>query len=374
MTGRIAAVIPCAGFSSRMGTLKPLLSLWGRPLIVRVIETVRSVAVEEPLVVVGHRAEELAPVIESAGARVLRNPDFAQGMYSSIRIGVTHLAHTCDAFFLLPADIPLVRPATFERLAEAWRLQPGHILYPVFSGRRGHPPLIPANLIPSVLEQSGGGGLRAVLAHYEAQVIEVPVADENILFDVDRPEDYDTAVERFARMGDPSPAECEAILCDVYPAAEDIVRHSRQVQRAAMAICRALNQTGAGLDEARVAAAALLHDIAKGASDHARTGGLLIKSLGFGGVGDIIAAHTDLPENEMRHPNEAAVVYLADKLVAKDRFVSLESRFEDAFQRFENDPAARSAIERRQAAAMAVKALVEQRIGLSLPQLLSEGE
>jgi hypothetical protein len=76
----------------------------------------------------------------------------------------------------------------------------------------------------------------------------------------------------------------------------------------------------------------------------------------------------------MRHPNEAAVVYLADKLVAKDRFVSLESRFEDAFQRFENDPAARSAIERRQAAAMAVKALVEQRIGLSLPQLLSEGE
>jgi len=375
MTGRrLAAVIPCAGFSSRMGDFKPLLSLGGQPLIVRVVETLKRADVGEIRVVVGHRAEALAPIVEKAGAVVLENPRFTEGMFSSICVGAARLDRDWDGFFLLPADIPLVRAATVRRLAEVWRRQPGALVYPVFSGRRGHPPLIPADLISAILESDGAGGLRAVLAAYDHRALEIPVADENIHFDVDRPEDYDAAKGRFAHLGDPSPAECDTILSEVCPVPEDVMRHGRQVQRVAVAVCRGLNLAGAGLDESRVAAAALLHDIAKGAPDHAGTGGRLLTSLGFDRVGDIVAAHTDLPESEMHHPGEAAVVYLADKLVMTDRIVSLEQRFANALRRFGDDPEARSAIERRRDAAMGVKAYVEQRTGRALSQLLHWGE
>lgn len=374
MTGRLSAVIPCAGFSTRMGRFKPLLLLGGRPIIVQVIETVRNANPEEIFVVVGHRAEELAPIVKKAGARILRNPDFAHGMFSSVRIGVRGLADNCDAFIFLPADIPLVRPATLRRLAGISRRKPERILYPVFLGQRGHPPVIPSDLIPSILENSGDGGLRAVLAEHENQALEVPVADENILFDVDRPQDYEAAVERFVRFHDPSPAECEAILSEVHPTVEDVVHHGRQVQRTAVEICRAMNQAGAGLDESRVAAAGLMHDIAKGTPDHARVGGGILKSAGFDRIAELVAAHTDLPETELHTPGEAAIVYLADKLTEADRFVSLESRFESALQRFGRDPAARSAIKRRQAAAMTLKTKVEQFTGRPLSQLHSEWE
>jgi HD superfamily phosphohydrolase YqeK len=139
-----------------------------------------------------------------------------------------------------------------------------------------------------------------------------------------------------------------------------------------MALCRAMNRTGAGLDEKRVAAAALLHDIAKGAPDHARAGARMLDALGFDRVGAIVAAHTDLPAEEVQNPQEAAVVYLADKLVGPDRFVPIESRFDVALRRFGRDPAARAAIARRRATALTVKTRVEQGAGMSLTQVLAE--
>jgi len=203
MTGRLSAVIPCAGLSSRMKRFKPLLTLGGRPIIVHVIETLRSASPEEIIAVTGHRADELEAIVLRAGARVARNPEYAQGMFSSVCVGVKNLAENCDAFLLLPADICLVRSATIRRLAEVGRRQPGRIVYPLFLGRRGHPPVIPSDLIPPILAYTGEGGLRAVLADQQDRALEVPVADENILFDMDRPEDYVTAAERFARLHDP---------------------------------------------------------------------------------------------------------------------------------------------------------------------------
>jgi putative nucleotidyltransferase with HDIG domain len=354
-----------------MGAFKPLLPLGDKTLLEHVIGTVERFGPAALHVVVGYRAESLMPLLENTGAAVVRNRMFKRGMYSSVCAGLRSLAADIDAFFLLPADIPLVRTATFRRLAVARRGRPHRIVYPVFQERRGHPPLIPVRLIPAILERSGRRGLRSVLAQWEDLALNVDVADEHILFDVDRPEDYAAAKLRLARLEEPSPAECEVMLNSIWAVAPDILRHSRQVQQAAVAICRTLNRAGARIDEDRVAAAALLHDIAKGAPDHARTGGRMLREMGFERIGDIVASHIDLPEAELRNPKEAAVVYLADKLVSKERFVALESRFDAALARFDKDARARSAVERRRAAAMAVQRYVEDKAGTSLERVLS---
>jgi CTP:molybdopterin cytidylyltransferase MocA/HD superfamily phosphodiesterase len=369
---KIAAVILSAGASTRMGAFKPLLELGGKPLLVHVIETAHRAGVADVRVVTGHRAEAIDPAVAAAGAAAVFNPDFETGMFSSVCAGIKSLGPAVEAFFLLPVDIPLVRPATFQRLAAAWAQEPGRVFYPVFAGKRGHPPLVPAALIPAILQHPGHGGLQKVLEGYEDRARDVAVADENILFDVDRPEDYEAAKDRFADLAVPSPAECEVILSDVHPVDERVVRHSRKVQAAAQALCRALNRAGAGIDQSWVAAAALLHDVAKGLPDHAAEGGRMIAALGFEEVAAIAAAHTDLPDEEIAAPKEAALVYLADKLVMEDRFVSLEARFDTALKRFGSEAAARAAVERRRRTAFYVRRKVEERTGLTLEEMLLE--
>src|ERR1035438_9300572 len=126
----LAAIVLAAGFSSRMVEFKPLLPLAGAMALERSIGLFRAASITEVIVVVGHRAEVLRPLAERSGARSIFNEQFEQGMYSSIIAGCSALPAWVEAAFVLPADTPLVRPATVRQLAEAWASRRPGILYP----------------------------------------------------------------------------------------------------------------------------------------------------------------------------------------------------------------------------------------------------
>ena len=190
---RFGAVIPAAGLSSRMGAFKPLLPYSGGTVIGSAIGSALPFA-ETAAAVTGYRSDELCAVLKkSFGGRLVtaRNPDYAvTDMLSSVRIGLRALGE-CDAFFLLPADIPAVSAQTYEALIQAFDGS-AEVIYPVFGGRRGHPPLISAALIPDILAYEGEGGLRAILSG--RSVREISVDDGGILRDLDTPEDYMTEI------------------------------------------------------------------------------------------------------------------------------------------------------------------------------------
>lgn len=192
---RSAAVIPAAGFSSRMGDLKQLLKIGNQTMVERTIGLCTEAGVDEVVVVLGHRAAEIAPVVEKTGARLLLNPDFSRGMFSSIRHGVKALAPGSEAFFLLPVDIPLVTPATLVHLADTYRTHPAiRICYPSFDNRRGHPPLIDMELTRPLLAYDGADGMRGFLRKYEDVSLEVSVEDSFITLDADTPADFEHLV------------------------------------------------------------------------------------------------------------------------------------------------------------------------------------
>ena len=112
-----------------------------------------------------------------------------------------------QAAFIAPVDIPLVRSATIQSLLRAAQEHPGKVIHPVFNQKRGHPPLIPANMFPAVLGWQGEGGLKSVPHFYDDTAVEVSVPDSNILFDIDKPGDYKSLLERFQRYEVPSEAE-----------------------------------------------------------------------------------------------------------------------------------------------------------------------
>lgn len=198
-TMRIAAVILAAGYSSRMGQLKALLPLGDETILEAVVSLFARAGIEDIVVVSGYEQERIIVQLAGSPARVVCNPDFAQGMFSSVKTGIAHLGPKTEAFFLLPVDIPLVQPETLQALIAAWQATGStRVVHPRCRGRRGHPPLIPACHIPAILEWAGEDGLRGFWRQLPEEPIEVEAADENILFDIDTAADYELLLEKFS--------------------------------------------------------------------------------------------------------------------------------------------------------------------------------
>ena len=185
----LAAIIPAAGRSSRMGQFKPLLRVDGQTLIQRAVSVFLQNRIEDIIVVTGHRAAELEAALARYPVRIARNESYARGMFSSVREGIRILPAQCEGFFVLPVDHAFVTPATVGRLIEVFRDHPDRICHPCIDSRRGHPPLVPARLATVIAEHDGTGGLRRVLKRWAHLALDVPVADPNIALDLDTPED-----------------------------------------------------------------------------------------------------------------------------------------------------------------------------------------
>lgn len=188
--GNIAAIILAAGYSSRMGAFKPLLPFGETTVLERSIALFRAAGIADIRVVIGHRADELLPLLARLEVRLLFNVHYAQGMFSSVLAAAASLEAENEAFFLLPVDFPLLRPESVERLMRAWRSGEGRILYPTCHGRRGHPPLLATVYREAILAWPGHGGLRALLQQYQEEAVNIETGDEGILLDMDTPEDY----------------------------------------------------------------------------------------------------------------------------------------------------------------------------------------
>jgi molybdenum cofactor cytidylyltransferase len=365
-----AAVILAGGLSTRMHRFKPLLPLGAATVTDHVIGTFLNVGIDVFLVV-GFRREDVEAGIKKRDVTMVYNPDYEQGMFSSIRAGIRRLGPVHHAFFVLPVDIPLVRPATVRRLMDAAEEKPENIIYPSFTGKRGHPPLIPAALATDILGWKQNGGLKGFLDSQNRLALEIPVPDSNILFDIDTPDDYDALLESFRRLEIPSDEECDVILNDIYKVAPDRIRHVYKVAEAAVAIGHVLIGAGYGVDLEVIRSASILHDIAKGRQKHDIAGGQILRDMGFGKTGDIVAVHSDLAGGNTNLSLEAKTVYIADKLIEGERLVSLEERYGSTIRRFALTPEIKAGITERLKVAQSVKRELESLVGRSLDSIIS---
>lgn len=135
---------------------------------------------------------------------------------------------------------------------------------------------------------------------------------------------------------------------------ENIVSHSLEVAKVALFLSVELNKKGQKIDLDLVEAGSLLHDLSKTEclktkDDHARTGGQVLKGMGYERVGDIVAQHIWLgKEGDPSCVTEEEIVNYADKRVMHDRIVSLGERFSDLKARYGLNPKAMEYLERLQ--------------------------
>jgi molybdenum cofactor cytidylyltransferase len=186
----IKGLIVAAGRSSRMGKFKPMLDFEGEPMIVRAVESMQEAGIGEICVVTGRERQKVEKAVEPLGAITVCNPHYAStGMFDSVKIGMEALG-PMNAFFLLPGDMPLVRPETFQLLEKAWENGAYSLVYPVFENELAHPPLIGEGCFAGIFRHNGEEGLRGALRPFEPLARFVEVEDPGCAMDADYLEDY----------------------------------------------------------------------------------------------------------------------------------------------------------------------------------------
>ncbi|WP_319466300.1 DVU_1551 family NTP transferase [uncultured Pseudodesulfovibrio sp.] len=367
----VAAIIPAAGLSSRMGRFKPLLPLGGGTVLSSCIDVFKANGIERILVVTGKRADEVSEAAERSGAVTVYNESYEQGMFSSVLKGLGALDGV-SAFFMLPVDIPLLRRETVARLLQEFKRCSPTILYPCFLGERGHPPIISRTLLPDIFAHDGAGGLRTVLDRHEPGARDLNVADFGVGHDLDCPADYELALSR-AGTGYPCEEECRQ-LWEMYSLPFDIIRHCQAVSCVAEALADNLNTRGGKsmLDPALVRGAALTHDIGKGSRRHEAEGAEYLHTHGFHVAADIVLEHSDLVLESDAPITEKEVVFLADKLVQGERPSQLESRYMAKMDLYGHEPDAKQAILGRLARAQVVLARFDREMTVPAEKLARE--
>lgn len=184
-------LILAAGLSRRMGEFKPLLPLGKKTILETTIDSMLP-HVERIVVVLGYRAEEIeARLAHYPKDRLIlvRNPEYETAdMLTSIKCGLREMP-PCQAFYLLPGDMPNIDSLTFKRLKEN-ALPEKSVIFPTIDGYRKHPPLIHYELIGDILNFSEDGGLRQLWKRLDAPILEIPVNDPGCSIDLDTPEQY----------------------------------------------------------------------------------------------------------------------------------------------------------------------------------------
>jgi molybdenum cofactor cytidylyltransferase len=367
----ITALVLAAGYSSRMRQFKPLLPMGPTTTLERCVRLFRDAGIQDVRVVAGYRADELTPLLDRLAVRGIVNHRFEEGMFSSVRAGLADLESSTKAFFLLPVDIPLVRRTTVLDLLAASDAHDADIWYPTFLGKRGHPPLITTRFRASILSWEDNGGLRAFFSQQEARTVDVRVADEHILLDMDTPQEYEGLLARLPHYTVPSAAECRAVLTDKFSVNGNIVAHSARVAQVALLLARALNAVGCQLNLKLIVAAALLHDLAKGKPNHAAVGEGLLRELGYPSVAQVVGCHTDANVRPDQPISAQEVVCFADKMVQADRIVPVELRFRNALQEYGDDPKAVDTVIRRLSRILGIKERLENALGLPVESLVT---
>ena len=189
MTGdRVAGVVLAAGLSSRMGTNKMLLELGGRTLVQRAVATALAAGLDPVLVVVGHERERVQEELMGLRCTPVFNKEYARGIHSSLKAGISAVAAENDAAAVLLGDMPLVRAEMVRALVDAFRRGSAPLAISLY-GEVVAPPIVYArSLFPELCAIDGDGCGKRVVKQHRSEALELRWPEET-LTDLDSPQD-----------------------------------------------------------------------------------------------------------------------------------------------------------------------------------------
>lgn len=192
----VHAVILAAGASSRMGEPKQLLEWQNRSLLAHAIQNARSVMDDRIVVVLGAHAEAIRATADLDDTVAIVNPDWREGMASSIRAGILALPASASAALIMLCDQPLINSTHLQTILSLWQTEPVHIVASRYNDAIGVPALFPAGFFRPLLQLKGDRGAKRLLMESSENLITVPLPEAEL--DIDDEDDFDHLTGHYA--------------------------------------------------------------------------------------------------------------------------------------------------------------------------------
>ena len=189
---RVAAIVLAAGRSTRMGAVNKLIAqIGGKPLVRIAAEQALASAAGPVIVVTGHQRDKVEAALQGLNVHLVHNTDYAEGLGTSLRVGIAAVPDEVDGAIVCLGDMPQVDAGLIDTLLDAFDPESGAlIVVPTIEGRRGNPVVWARRFFPDLMSIGGDFGARYLIGNYAEAVVEVPVAGEAALTDVDTPESF----------------------------------------------------------------------------------------------------------------------------------------------------------------------------------------
>jgi molybdenum cofactor cytidylyltransferase len=189
-----AAIILAAGQATRYGSAKQLLDWKGKPFVRHIAETALHSGLWPVVVVTGFRSADVESCLKDLPVKIVHNSEYQQGQSTSIKAGIAALPQKVGGAVFLLADQPQIPGEVIRALTEAHAKELRPIVAPlVLEERRANPVLFDRATFSDLLQLTGDIGGRAIFSKYKVEYI--PWHDDILLFDVDKPEDYQRLVD-----------------------------------------------------------------------------------------------------------------------------------------------------------------------------------
>lgn len=192
----ISCIILTAGESTRFGSPKALARINSKTVIEFTLQNLLKTKIDEIIVVLGAEAPLIAPyVLKNKKIKTVLNKDYKLGQTSSFKAGLAALNPNTEGVLLLPVDIPLIQPKTFDVLIEVFLKNPFLILVPVYKNKKGHPPVFSKKLFQEFKDLKNNEPLSTVLRAREAETLQLPVANPEVIQSFNTPEEFQEIVQ-----------------------------------------------------------------------------------------------------------------------------------------------------------------------------------
>lgn len=195
---KLAVLILAAGSSSRMGFPKQLLKWKNTTLLQHAINTVKEVALEHIVLVLGANSETIKSEIDKGDMVVLYNENWEQGLGNSIAFGIKFILESLpdtENILIMLADQPLIDSKFLNSLKNTHDLSSNAITCTLYQNKRaGVPAIFHRKYFQDLLQLNGDKGAKELLKKYSSEINYLDGTD--IIIDIDTIEIYESLYKR----------------------------------------------------------------------------------------------------------------------------------------------------------------------------------
>jgi len=187
VTSQVSAILLAAGSSKRMGKLKQLLPLGGKPVIMHSLDAIIESGITDIVVVLNPAEKEIETTVRHLPLTIVFNNNLGSEMAESVRIGLRSVLNDSSGILICLSDYPLIKSDTLKILCTWHEKEPNKIIIPICTNKRGHPTLFPKLCVDEIFL---GFTLRDIVYKDNGRIRLADVQDKGILYDMDTEDDY----------------------------------------------------------------------------------------------------------------------------------------------------------------------------------------